>query len=259
MKMNLKKWKICATVLGLFLAALLLIIILYPGLTYASVTTHNKNNIYHKTKLDPLLTACIDQATDLIRKSELYNGKFTVDICLNDGSRYPDIIRTVQGKAFGWGFYNKVVLQGTMNCSENFVGLNGYKWNLTQLLAHEMKHCLQFDILGFMGSKPFADIPNWKCEGYAEYISRAGAEEQVLKKNLERLGQNKNNSWCIRFADSTIAPVDYYQAWNLVQFCMDVKGMTFTQLLADSANVQVLKRQMVNWYSSNNQSGKALR
>jgi hypothetical protein len=71
-------------------------------------------------------------------------------------------MRTLRGQAFAWGFYNKVVMQGSTNCTSNYVTLNGFKWNLIQLLAHEMTYCLQFDKLGFWKSKPIANIPNWK-------------------------------------------------------------------------------------------------
>ena len=35
-------------------------------------------------------------------------------------------------------FIIKVVLQGTANYKDNYLELNGYKWNLTELLAHEL-------------------------------------------------------------------------------------------------------------------------
>ena len=54
------------------------------------------------------------------------------------------------------------------------------------IIAHEMTHCLQFDKLGFWESKPIANIPNWKWEGYAEYISRQNADQKDLSKNIQR-------------------------------------------------------------------------
>ena len=177
------KWTLRLIITGLFITGLLLIIVLNPILTYANKTTHNNFTIYHNTKLDPLLTSQLDNARNLLETSEFYNEKLNLDICLNDGSKYTDIIRTIRGQAFAWGFYNKVVLQGTMNCKENYVELNGYKWNLTQLLAHEMTHCLQFYKLGLWKSKPIANIDNWKWEGYAEYVSRQNINQKNLIKN----------------------------------------------------------------------------
>ncbi len=249
MKRQIKKWTLRLTVTGLLIAGLLLIIVLNPILTYANKTTHNNYSIYHNKTLDPKLTSTLDQATILLKTSELYNDNLKLDICLNDGSNYPTLIKAIRGKAFAWGFYDKVVMQGTMNCQENFVELNGYKWNLTQLLAHEMTHCLQFDKFGFFKSKPVADIPNWKWEGYAEYVSRQNSNQKDLRKNLDRLQQSGKNTWEITFEDSTITPREYYNYWTMVQYCLDVKQLTYQQLLKDKTSESEIQTEMTNWYN----------
>ena len=162
MKQQIKKWTFRLTVTTLFIAGLLLIIILNPILTYANKTTHKNYTVFHNQTIDPTFLTKLDQATALLKANEFYNSKLQLDICLNDGSKYPKLIRMLRGQAFAWGFYDKVVLQGNANFKENYVELNGYKWNLTQLLTHEVTHCLQFDKLGFWASKPIANIPNWK-------------------------------------------------------------------------------------------------
>ena len=252
MKRQIKKWTLRLAATGLLIAGLLLTIILKPILTYANKTTHKNFSIYHNKTIDPLLISRLDQATVLLETSEFYNNNHKLDICLNDGSTYPTIIKTIRGQAFAWGFYDKVVMQGTMNCKDNFVELNGYKWNLTQLLAHEMTHCLQFDKLGFWGSKPIANIPNWKWEGYAEYVSRQNADQKDLSKNIKRFIATDKNNWEIKFADSTIIPREYYSYWILVQYCLDIKKMNYQQLLTDTTSEQSVKQEMMKWYEENN-------
>jgi hypothetical protein len=249
MKRQIKKWTLRLTATALLIAGLLLIIVLNPILTYANKTTHNNYTIFHNKALDPTLTIKLDQATDFLKASEFYNSKLQLDICLNDGSKYPKLIQALRGQAFAWGFYKKVVLQGTANYKNNYVELNGYKWNLTQLLAHEMTHCLQFDKLGFWKSKPIANIPNWKWEGYAEYISRQNNDQKDLSNNIARLIATDKNNWGINFADSTIAPREYFDYWTLVQYCMDIKKMNYKQILADTTSEQTVRQQMVSWYN----------
>ena len=248
MKRQIKKWVFRFTVTGLLITGLLVIIILNPLLTYAYKTTHNNYTIYHNKPLNSTLAIKLDQATDLLKTSEFYNPKLKLDICLNDGSKYPKLMKTIRGQAFAWGFYDKVVLQGTANFKSNYVELNGYKWNLTQLLAHEMAHCLQFDKLGLWKSKPFADIPNWKWEGYAEYVSRQNIHQKDLAKNIPRLIATDKNNWEVTFSDNTIAPREYYESWTLVQYCMDIKKMTYKQILADTTNEQTIKQEMMSWF-----------
>ena len=141
MKRQIKKWTYRLTATALLLVGLLLIIVLNPILTYANKTTHKNFTIYHNKPIDSLLFSSLDSAAMLLTTSEFYNNNLKLDICLNDGSSYPTIIKAIQGPAFARGFYNKLVIHGKMNCKENFVQLNGYHWNLIQLLAHEMIHC----------------------------------------------------------------------------------------------------------------------
>ena len=249
MKRQIKKWTLCLTATALLIAGLLLIIILNPILTYANKTTHNNFTVFHNKTLDPTLLTKLDQASELLKASEFYNPKLHLEICLNDGSKYPKLIRLIRGQAFGWGFYDKVVMQGNANFKNNYVELNNYKWNLTQLVAHEMTHCLQFDRLGFYKSKPIANIPNWKWEGYAEYISRQNADQKDLSKNIERLIATDKKNWEIEFADCSIAPREYYDNWTLIQYYIDIKKMTYKQILADTKSEQIVRQEMMSWFS----------
>ena len=91
-------------------------------------------------------------------------------------------------------------MQGKANYAGNYVELNGYKWNLTQLITHEMIHCLQFDKLGLRKSNPLAKIPDWKWEGYAEYIAGKKYGEKNLAKNLQLLLRTDKAEWAITFS-----------------------------------------------------------
>jgi hypothetical protein len=248
MNHTIKIWmkRIIAT--GVLIAGLLLIIILNPILTYAHKTAYTNFDVYHNQALDKSFYAELNNAHQLIAVSELYNPRLRLDICLNDGSAYPTLIGKIRGQAFASGFYDKVVVQGTADYQKNCVELNGYKWNLTQLLAHEMTHCLQFDKLGLWRSRPVANVPDWKWEGYAEYIARQNGDQKDIIANLDQLLKTNSASWEVVFADGTIAPRAYYSYWTLVQYCMDIKKMTYLQILASTTSEEDIKREMMDWY-----------
>lgn len=235
---------------------ILLIILLNPVLTYGNSTKHNGFVMLHNEPLDPSLIDRLDSATALLKASEFYNPELVLEICLNDGSNYPAIIQKLRGDAFAWGFYDKVVLQGSTHAEGNYVELNGYKWNLTELLAHEAVHCLQFDRLGFWNSNPIAKVPEWKWEGYPEYISRKTKDHRNLTSNIERLlaaQSSDENGWAVTFPDSTIAPRAYYGYCLMVQYCLDIKKMSYAELLQDSKGEEEVKEEMLQWYSKQKQ------
>ena len=253
MKTTLKKFTLRLTATAVLIAGILLTIILNPILTYANKTTANNYTIYHNESLDAQVQTRIAQATKLAAQSELYATDFKLDICLNDGSKYPVLMKRLRGDAFAWGFYNKVVLMAKADWQHNTATLNGYDWNLTQLLAHEMIHCYQYHKAGLTGSNPIAGIPNWKWEGYPEYIARQNPDQQELKANITRLlttqKQEDNNDW-VTFADGTGTVMPYYHNWLLVQYCMQVKHMSYDALMQDTTGEAAIEKEMMSWYTN---------
>lgn len=250
MKKQLKKWLFRLLVTILLISSILLVIILNPFFTYAYKSTHNNFTVYHNNPLDSTIFLHLDNAAKHLTRSDFNNEKLKLDICLNDNAIYPVLVQKFIGRAFAWGFYNKVVIYGNINSKGNYAELNGYKWNLTELLAHEMTHCLQFNKLGLLQSNPFAEIPTWKWEGYAEYIARQNSDQGDLTLNIERLLKNKTNEWGIAFNDSTIAPADYYNYWLLMQYSINIKGMSWRQILVDTSSDETVKQRMMKWYET---------
>lgn len=252
MKKSIKKWSIRITSTVLFIGGLLLGIILNPSLLYAHKTSVGNYTIYHHSNIDQSILLRLQNMTSLLKKSELYNPNLQLDICLNDGSNYPKLIEKIHGKAFALGFYNKIVLHGHSNPNDNHLELNGYLWNLEQLLAHEAIHCYQYDTYGFWNSNPIANHAQWKWEGYPEYIARQNQDQRNLGENINRLLKNKElqkNSWSISFSDDTISPIKYYEDWLLVQYCLDIKRMSYDELLKDLTPKEDILREMFHWFN----------
>ena len=187
MQKTIKKWLLRLSATVLLILGLLVAFIAHPPWLYFHKTIHVNFSILHHAALDTAILARLQEANLFIKKSELYDSGFSMQVCLNDGSSYPGIIRSLGGPAFARGFYNKIVLFGFTDFRNNFTKFNGRKWNVTQLLAHEAIHCLQFNKYGLWNSKPLADIPNWKWEGYPEYIARQYSEVDGIKKNIRKL------------------------------------------------------------------------
>jgi len=253
MKRKILKWILRFTVLIVILIGVLILTVLNPTLLYAKKTVLENYTVYHNKPLDKDLIPRLDNARNIIKENQLFDSSLKFDICLNDGSLYPSLLEIFMGQAFALGFTsNKVAICGEANFKENYVEVNGYKWNLTQLLAHEETHCIVYNKIGFWKSNPIANNPKWKWEGYPEYVSRRNQDQLNLVKNIKQLDEAlelDKTQWGISFADSTVTSIEYFSYRLLTQYCLEIKKMTFEEFLSDTTSEQTIKTQMRKWYS----------
>ena len=246
MKNRLLRWSLRLGVTCVFLLGSLVAIVLNPGVLYARRTLVAGYAVYHSQPLDLALTQRLTEATHLLKGSPLFDAKVRLNVCLNDGSKYPNLIRTLLGPAFGWGFDKNVVLGGEADYARNRLSLEGSAdgWNLSQLLAHEAMHCHQVHHFGFWQSNPVKGYPAWKWEGYPEYVARRAPDQQDFNQNLRRLTATPAETWWMVFADGSGTIKPYYRYWMLMQYCRDVKKMTYEQVLADTTAESRLEQEM---------------
>jgi hypothetical protein len=243
-----KGWglKILAFVILIF--TILVVIILNPKISYAKKLSYKTIEIFSSNEIPNKFLQQIDSSLLLIKKSELYDSNFKIQLCLNDGSIYPSITENLLGKAFARGYLNKVVIYGKINFIENKVQLNGYNWNLTELVAHEIVHCYQYNELGLFKSNPLAKYPQWKWEGYAEYVARSNYNDLI--NNIKKYKESNENHWGITLNDNTICPREYYLHWLMVQYCIDVKKIDFLSLLKTRFNEKGLEKEMFAYFKA---------
>ncbi len=234
-----------------FIVLILILLILNPKLFYRHTTEIGKYTIYHQDSLPKPFELRLKNVDELITKSELNDPNLRLKVCLNDGSVYPSLIQGIRGRAFGWGFFSIAVYRGNFDYVANVVELNGYKWNLEQLMAHEMAHCLQFNKFGILKSWIFKDYPDWKWEGYSEYMSRISGLDNDLSELISRLNAIKKQEadrWDVPLSDGTMAPISYYEYWILVKYCLEIKGMKYQELLDSSITRKEVEEEMSNWF-----------
>ncbi|MEL6556985.1 MAG: hypothetical protein AAFQ94_02305 [Bacteroidota bacterium] len=251
MKQKIIKWTI-RLACTFFIAFLTIVLaVLNPGVLYANKTAVSHYTVYHQKTLNPGLQSHLEEAHKLVRESEIYDPRFKIKVCLNDGSLYPKLMEKLMGRAFGWGGYNLAVYGGEFNYVGGYVEINNHRWDMTQLLVHELTHCHQMNYFGLLNSNPVANHPTWKWEGYAEYVARKGEDQQDLITNMTRYKKSVSedeNAWSVVFPDGTVAPRDYYRYWLMVQYCLDVKGITYPDLIQQQISAEELNEEMESWY-----------
>ncbi len=242
---QVKRWSFRIGLSIVFIIGILIGTIFNPGLLYAYHTDLAGHSIYHNQPLEKETALRLKNAQVLLQKSTLYDSSFKLDICLNDGSFYPRILEFLQGNAFGYGFSNKAVLNGKLSFEKNCSEINGYKWNLTELIAHEATHCYQAHSYGFWNSNPIAQYPNWKWEGYAEYIARQNQRDDSLSFAKKKWKTTSPELWEVKMDDTTTCGREYYQARMLIQFCLENKGMTYDEILESDLSKESLFEELL--------------
>jgi hypothetical protein len=246
-KKQIKRWSLRILALGFILIGMTVTVLLSPTMLYANKTVTGNYTVYHNKPLPASFQLRLDQSAQIIKSSELYNATLKMDVCMKDGSKYPALVTTILGKDFLTSFYNKIIFTGhTNNFDSNYIELDGHKWNLTQMMAHAQVHCLQFKKYGLWKSNPIAKHPEWKWEGYPEYIARG---KQDLRSSIAILLQaEQNNQFWITLPDGTEVLTHFYKYRLLIQFCLEEKRMSYVQLMKDNTPEEKIREEMMGWY-----------
>ncbi len=231
----------------------LIAFILFPGASYAHKTFVNQVSIYHNSTLDLNYEKVVMDAINIVSLSELYDPDFSIDLCLDDQSIYPDIINRVKGPAFGFGLANKVILKCEADFTKNKAFGYGEAWNLTGLIAHEMVHTYQYNAYGFST----LSTPSWKLEGYAEYISRNQYGSDHLRQSIAFMEKEQEREgdkfwFWIKLKDETGIPSEYLRSKNLVHYLIEIEGLSYHQIRKDERSREDIKLAMMNWHQSKN-------
>lgn len=244
--MRIKKLllKLAGTVL--FLVVLLITFLLNPSLLYANKTVYQNITIHHQGPLRADLFELIDQSLETARQAEIASSGWKTDLCLNDGSSYPALVRRLLGEDVFTAFSNKVVFLGKdVQAYDRF-----YLWDrelkYSQFLTHGLVHNLQFKHHGLWDANPLGGYPMWRWEGYAEYVTLG--KQYDLKCLVEDYEERK------------VAPYEWFALSNgegtislhvrhliLTKYAFEVKKQGYDQFLNDPQSESEAYEEVLNW------------
>jgi hypothetical protein len=202
----------------------------------------------------------LDNAMNLVQKSELYDSNYKYNIILCHNSFY----NKIDDRLLGIGpaaraTLNNVIIKVRIDPTNNLAFATFRKEcevNLTYLLAHEMIHCLQANKYGIMKFNPFRHPEFWKLEGYPEYISRkAGLSDKdySLASEIDRYANLENKAtdiWILAEEGGCEVPGYYYKGRLMMEYLMDIKHLSYDQILKDSASESTIYNEMIKWKDS---------
>ena len=240
----------------LVFGSVLATIILYPQPLFANKVEYKQFKVYSNEKIDDEIKSILDTALSLVRKSELYDSGYKVDIFLS----YNTFFNKIDDKVFGYGqtaraIDDNIVLKVAVDIKKNLVYSTFHKpceQHFDYLIAHEMTHCLQLHKYGILKFGPFKHPKMWKLEGYPEYVARQkfSSTTDNLKKEIERfmeLKRRQTDVWISEEESGCEAPEYYYKGMLMTEYLINVRRLTYDQILKDTRSEEGIYSEMIEW------------
>lgn len=252
----------------LLMLCALLALFAYPGVLFANSVQHNNLTVYSNRDLAGA-EGILRDIEAALETSEIYDPTVSHDLFFGEGNRpftlLHDVVMRFVFAAAGLGRSSSYNLSVPPYISQSITfhrpiiesnslvhpdGSRRVNQDLTRTLTHEVVHTLLRQELGLDGVMA---TPMWKQEGYADYVAASTtiladpsydigtSVERILRQDLSWLTAGPR-AWhpltygCIRFGvlsdeEGRLGSTCYYIARVLVEYLLDIEGMTFDGLM----------------------------
>lgn len=220
-----------------------LLTLIFPQYLFAHTVSHKNFKVYARQPLDENMTRVLEAAEARLSKSPIYDGQATQRIFISDSFAFYTFLSPVQRKAFA------NTLPGIGNIRVNRVDASrdlvfrdaplDNQRSLGGVIAHEVTHNMVRQKFGLINS--FTSLPNWKDEGYCEYV--AGETTLSFEEGLRRWRENPNDD--ARFA--------YFKYHQMVKFLLDVEKISVEELFSRDFDLKELEAKTFGYI----QNGKS--
>ena len=232
-------------------------IILFPQPLFANKIEHKEFTVYSNEEINNDIILLLDNAMKLVKESELNDPSYKYDIFLS----YNSLFNKIDDKLLGFGpsaraTDNNIIVKVRVASKNDLFFPTFHKsceGSFTYLLAHEMIHCLQTNKYGMMKFNPFKHPAMWKLEGYPEYISRQTKlkdKDYSLTSEIDRyieLERKATDIWVLIEEGRCEAPKYYYKGRLLIEYLMDIKHLSYDQILNDTVSADFIYADMISW------------
>jgi len=231
------KWTERAIVL---LAGVYLLLSVFPEILFAHSVQSNGITVYSHTPLAPGATGTVQRVHTTVSRSALFTDKAKpcVFIC-NSRSLYTFFV-PFSRRSFAVSYPltdNIFVAHADLGRDRAYRFADGHNQrSFHSLVAHEIGHVL---IRRRIGRLRDHRLPTWIKEGYCEYIAGEGTLSDEAGIPMLLAGQD-DDSMALR-----------YFVWRkLVEYLIDVEGLTFENLATFSGNREAVESNMIQWLSA---------
>jgi hypothetical protein len=250
------------TLLSLLAAILTIVtIVFFPQHLFANKLNYKNFTVCSNNKIDNDIKTILNNAMTLVEKSELYDSNYKYNIILCHNTLYnkiDDILAGAGPAATPRG--NNILIKVRIDSKSGLAFPTFHKAceeNLTRLLAHEMTHCLQSNKYGILKFNPFRHPEFWKLEGYPEYVAR---KAELLNRGYSLISEiDKYIDLENKATDIWISPIDddgcevpnyYYKGMLMIEYLIDIKHLSYDQILKDTTSENAVYQEMIKWKDS---------
>ncbi len=233
------------------------VVVLFPQHLFANKMNYKNFTVCSNSKIDDNLKTVLDNAMTLVEKSELYNADYKYNIILC----YNTFYKKIHDKLLGNGpaaitTLSNIVVKVNIDAQKNLAFATFHKAcevNLTELLAHEITHCLQANKYGILKFNPFKHPEFWKLEGYPDYISKQqklSNKDYKLENEINRYVNSESKAtdiWILPEQGGCEVPNYYYKGRLMIEYLINIKHFSYDQILKDTTSENVIYQKMVNW------------
>jgi len=236
------------------------IVILFPQRLFAHKISYKEFTVYSNNRIDSYIRTVLDSASILVHKSELDDPQYKYNIILCDNSFYNKIDNKILGTGpAARARLHNILIKVRIDPKNNLAFPTFPKdceFNLTNMIAHEMTHCLQANKYGLLKFNPFKHPAFWKLEGYPEYISKQKELTGLayhLTSDIERylnLKTEATNTWILSEEGGCEVPDYYYKGKLMIKYLIDIRHLSYDQILKDTISESTIFREMIEWKDS---------
>jgi hypothetical protein len=227
-------------------------LILNPQILFAEKVVYKNFNIYSDSQIPNTYKSVIDYAIEVIKTSEIYEPDHQMDIFLCHESFYNDFDTKLLGFAMAKSLHNNILLKVPVDFDKNIlIGWNSNR-NLKKTIAHEAIHFYQMNRYGMMRFSPITHPPSWKGEGYPEYVAYQKdikSDDYDLVDSITKIKEfEKTGEYWFPTEPGQVDPLVYYKGRVMIEYLIDIKGMTYTEILDESVTEEKVIEEMTAWY-----------
>lgn len=257
-KRTIIKRTITGTLLtGLVGVAGIIILILNPQSLFAHELEHGKFTVYANFPIDKNIKGILDNAILVVESCEIYDPNYEYKIFFAYQTFYNKIDNLLfDPYAAARPTDNNIIVKARADIEKGLAYTDHSEIDLIYLFAHEMIHCFQHNKYGLHKFNPFNHPPMWKVEGYPEYVARQeqlqAADYDLATEIRKFVSLEKSDDYeRVQVSEKHFIPKLYFKSRIMVEYLMDVKGLTYDDVLEENIEEEAVIPEMINWSKKN--------